>query len=137
MDGYFKFRYRNFRQCYCGKVIQNIFKDIEKPIKRQPIGCYCTEPHCHNSHVWFTLGNIPELETPEYSLMRNRVCTDGTEWLTPEMKSFLSGKLVDNNVELTEEEKKKINKKMAVSSKIYTAYLDTFRFVRKHTPKKI
>ena len=78
------------RQCYCGAVIQNLFEDPEKPIKWEPIGNYCAEPHCHNAHVWLTLGAIPELETPEYTLMRNRVCKDGTEWLTPRINSFLS-----------------------------------------------
>lgn len=98
------------RQCYCGAVIQNLFEDPGKPIKWEPIGNYCAEPHCHNAHVWLTLGAIPELETPEYTLMRNRVCKDGTEWLTPRMKSFLSQKLADNNVQLTEGERKLANK---------------------------
>lgn len=98
------------RQCYCGAVIQNLFEDPEKPIRWEPIGNYCAEPHCHNAHVWLTLGAIPELETPEYTLMRNRVCKDGTEWLTPRMKSFLSQKLADNNVQLTEGERKLANK---------------------------
>jgi len=95
------------RQCYCGKIIQNIFKDVDKPINWQPIGNYCAEPHCHNSHVWLTLGNIPELITPKYAEMRNRVCIDGTEWLQKEMKEFLSGKLIDNNEEYNDIQKKK------------------------------
>lgn len=126
------------RQCYCGKVIQNIFENIDKPINWQPIGCYCAEPHCHNSHVWLTLGNIPELnDIPTYDLMRNRVCSDGTEWLNKEMKSFLSQKLYDNNDEFNETQKKKVNKKMFFDSKISSLYLSTFRFIRQHTPKKI
>ncbi|KWW35847.1 MAG: radical SAM domain-containing protein [bacterium F083] len=125
------------RQCYCGKIIQNIFKDTDKPIKWNAIGCHCTEPHCHNSHVWLTLGNIPEIETPTYALMRNRVCTDGTEWLNKEMKSFLSSKLEDSNNKYTPSEKKKINIKMAIPSFFATIYLGLFNFIRLHTPKKI
>ena len=126
------------RQCYCGKIIQNIFKDIDKPINWQAIGTHCTEPHCHNSHVWLTLGNIPDLsELPTYALMRNRVCYDGTEWLQPEMKEFLSTKLYDTNEQFDEKTKSKINRKMAVDSVISTTYLKTFRFVRQHTPKRL
>lgn len=125
------------RQCYCGKYIQNIFKDIDKPIKWQAIGTHCTEPHCHNSHVWLTLGDIPTLDTPTYSSMRNRVCEDGSEWLQPEMKEFLSEKLKDNNTEFTEKEQKAVNRKMAVESAVNTVALGTFRWVRQHTPKKL
>lgn len=98
------------RQCYCGAVIQNLFEHPEKPIKWNPIGNYCAEPHCHNAHVWLTLGAIPELSTPQYSLMRNRKCEDGTEWLTPRMKDFLSQKLSDNNQVLSERQKQNANK---------------------------
>lgn len=130
------------RQCYCGKIIQNIFEDIDKPIKWQAIGKYCTEPHCHNSHVWLTLGDIPEIsggerDTPVYSLMRNRVCADGTEWLNPRMKEFLSTRLYESNSEFSEEEKKRVNRKMCVQSRVSTVMLGSFRWVRKHSPKKL
>lgn len=125
------------RQCYCGKYIQNIFKDIDKPIKWQPIGSYCTEPHCHNSHVWLTLGVIPTMNTPTYSEMRNRVCEDGSEWLSTEMKDFLSGKLQDNNQLLSSQEQAKVNRKMAVESRLNSAALGTFRSIRQHLPKSL
>ena len=124
------------RQCYCGKFIQNIFKDIDKPIKWQAIGNHCTEPHCHNSHVWLTLGDIPVLKTPTYASMRNRVCDDGSEWLQPEMKEFLSGKLADNNHVFTAQEEKKANRKMAVDGAVNSVMLGTFRWTRQHMPKK-
>ena len=69
--------------------------------------------------------------------MRNRVCEDGSEWLQPEMKEFLSGKLKDNNTEFTEKEQKAVNRKMAVESAVNTVALGTFRWVRQHTPKKL
>ena len=99
------------KQCYCGAVIQNIFKDVKSPIKWAAIGNNCGEPHCHNSHVWLTLGAIPEMATPTYASMRNRVCIDGSEWLTDRMKNFLSGKLADNNVLYSQEEMDTANKK--------------------------
>lgn len=116
------------RQCYCGKYIQNIFKDLDKPIQWQAIGCHCTEPHCHNSHVWLTLGDIPSLDTPTYSSMRNRVCEDGSEWLQPEMKEFLSGKLKDNNTEFSNDRAGK--QEMAAARKTYAANRNLIIFAR-------
>lgn len=101
----------DYTQCYCGKKLGNIYKDINKPIKFLPIGCNCTQPHCYNGHAFLTFGNIPELESPTYDKLRNRVCNDKTEWLTPEMKSFMQSKLVNSNEEYYEEKKKKINNK--------------------------
>ena len=102
------------KQCYCGAVIQNIFENPDKAIKWQPIGNNCAEPHCHNAHVWLTLGAIPSLDTPSYALMRDRVTEDGSHWLQDNMREFLSGKLKDNNREHTPEEMRKINRAMRI-----------------------
>ena len=69
--------------------------------------------------------------------MRNRVCEDGSEWLQPEMKEFLSGKLKDNNTEFTEKDQEAVNRKMAVESVVNTVALGIFRWARQHTPKKL
>lgn len=108
-------------QCYCGKVIDNIYEDIERPIKFLPIGCNCTMPHCYNGHSFLSFGDIPEMETPTYDVLRNRVQLNGKEWLQPEMKAFMQSKLVDSNKEYSDKEKELINKKnkkMLMSSKI-------------------
>lgn len=75
---------------------QNIFADLHKPIEIAPIG-RCNSVHCHNAHAWLTLGMIPALDTPTYAQMRNRIDGEGKEWLTAEMKAFLSQKLADSN----------------------------------------
>jgi exopolysaccharide biosynthesis predicted pyruvyltransferase EpsI/organic radical activating enzyme len=85
------------KQCYQSDFNQNIFQNIDKPIKFIPIGKHCREPHCYNGHALLTLGLIPELKTPTYATIRNRVCADGTEWLTPRFKVFISNKLKENN----------------------------------------
>lgn len=108
------------KQCYCGRQIQNIFEEPEKPIQWKPIGTNCPEPHCHNSHVWLTLGAIPELSSPSYCEMRDRLASDGTHWLNEKMRNFLSGKLKDSNKEYSEEEKKKISKKEHLKIKSLT-----------------
>lgn len=86
-------------QCYQTYTHQNIFQDITKPIKFQAIGCNCKEHHCYNGHSFIVLGDIPQLKAPTYAALRNRVCADGTEWLKPEMKAFMSSKLYESNIE--------------------------------------
>lgn len=87
----------DFRPCYRAFYSQNIFNDLSSPIRFIPIGTHCPDPHCYNSHVFLTLGLIPSLSTPTYSSMRNRICIDGTEWLSPNMAAFLSSRLYDEN----------------------------------------
>lgn len=55
------------------------------------------------------MGVIPELETPTYADIRNRVCEDGREWLSKEVKDAFSQKLADNN-EVWDEEKRIVMK---------------------------
>lgn len=41
----------------------------------------------------------PRIRNTFYYELRNRVCADGSEWLQPEMKTFMSCKLKDENEE--------------------------------------
>ncbi len=109
------------RQCYYGLNIGNIYKNIDEPIETLAVGNTCTSPHCYNGHAFLTLGCIPEMKTPTYAVVRNRKCADGTEWLNETMKSFISTKLVESNVEYYKQEKQKVNlqnKKLRVARKI-------------------
>lgn len=101
----------DYQQCYCGIKLGNIYKNVDKPLKTLAIGNNCTEPHCYNGHAFLTFGCIPELETPTYDQMRNRVDKNGEEWLSKEMKEIMQCKLKDNNHIYTEKEKKIINLK--------------------------
>lgn len=85
-----------FSKCYSTPV-QNIFKNPDEKIKFEAIGCNCPLPYCHNSHIWMTFGNIPELEFPTFAEVRSRNCVDGTRWLTDEMYDFVNCKLVEVN----------------------------------------
>lgn len=100
----------NMSQCYFGMPLDNIYKDVNKPLKFEAVGCNCPMPHCYNGHSFLTLGDIPELNTPYYSELRNRINKDGKEWIKPKVKEFISQKLYDNNEEYTEKRKKSINK---------------------------
>lgn len=96
-------------QCYCTRFYQNVFEDLNQPIKFLPIGKHCTIPHCYNGHALLTLGAIPELDTITYADIRNRQCDDGTEWLKPKVKEFFSGKFYEDNMIYKNGEKFKKN----------------------------
>lgn len=85
----------NLKQCYCGKTLCNIYD--EGPIHFRAIGNACGYAHCYNGHVFLSMGAIPELSTPSYDLLRNRVTSDGQEWIFPRMKEFMKQKASDNN----------------------------------------
>lgn len=87
----------DLRQCYCGEKIWNIYEKTDRPIPEKPIGRTCSLPYCYNGHAFLALGDIPELESPTYADERNRICEDGSEWLQPEMKSFMATKMYESN----------------------------------------
>ena len=93
------------RQCYGQPVNQNIFKDLKKPISFIPVGYHCVQPYCINGHAHLTLGCIPELETPTYEKIRNRKCSDGSEWFSEECKKCFSSKLYETNRQFSKIEK--------------------------------
>lgn len=87
--------------CYGSKITQNIFNDLKKPIKFVAVGKGCNLPHCFNSHALLTLGNIPTIKGV-YANIRNRKNEkDGSEWLKPKMKEFLSHRLENYNKQFT------------------------------------
>ncbi len=87
-------------QCYCSYFSQNIFENLNKPIKWRPVGNNCNQIHCYNGHAFLVLGLIPELKAPTYGEIRNRKCADGSEWLKPEMRAFMDTKLYESNKQL-------------------------------------
>jgi len=111
------------KQCYQTNYFTNVFKHPDKPLRVVNIGHGCKAPHCHNAHAFLCFGAIPELETPYYAELRNRTCIDGSEWLQPEMKAFMSCKLKDDN-ELTRP------KKYVLTNQVYNAVYQTAWTVR-------
>lgn len=101
----------SIRQCYCGKRIGNIYKNLAKPLKLEAIGHGCTLPHCYNGHVFLTLGVIPELNTTTYHQVRNRIDNTEHHWVKTKMREIMSQKLKDNNSEYD------LKKKMYISCK--------------------
>ncbi|MBR4049430.1 MAG: radical SAM protein [Clostridia bacterium] len=98
------------KKCYNEPIGVNIFEDIDKPICFEAVGSNCKSCYCVNSSHFMSLGVIPEISTPTYAQLRNRVCSDGSEWLQPEIKSFMSTKLFESNEEYSKKKKRQINK---------------------------
>ena len=123
-------------QCYKSCIKQNIFKDINKPIKFIPVGNNCRCDHCHNSHAFLTLGLIPELDSPTYAEIRNREDKDGNEWLNEYMKKNLSEKLYDDNKQYSKYQKLKANLRIRVLHKPYTEAKDLVKKIMKNKRNK-
>ena len=104
--------------CYWQPYNQNIFEHLDKPIKFCPVGHACTQPYCINAHSHMAWGIIPELSTPYYAEMRNRKCSDGSEWLKIECKAFFTSKL------------KNQNKEYSAFQKIYNDVMYPLKFVK-------
>lgn len=101
----------DIKQCYRGLTFQNIYDDINEPIKTFPVGNCCTEPHCFNGHAFLSFGDIPDLDTPTFLALRNRKPEGRREWVIGPMNDFMKNKLIDENKEYTSLMKKKINLK--------------------------
>ncbi len=90
----------DYSQCYRGKSLGNLYEDLSSPIKERAVGCNCPEGHCFNGHAFLGFGLIPELETPYFADMRNRITDKGGRWLGSTMESAMRSKLIDDNREL-------------------------------------
>lgn len=98
-------------KCYVGAKIDNIYENLDKPLHFEAMGCRCRTYHCYNGHSFLSLGDIPELETPTYSQLRNRTDAEGNHWLSEEVEAFLSCKLRESNKEYPAWKKWYINHK--------------------------
>ena len=109
----------DLKQCVYEKTIDNIYENIDRPLKAEAVGHKCSMAHCWNGHAYLGFGVIPEMKTPTYTVMRNRICEDGTEWLTPTMKTIMDKKLVESNKEYNWFEKITNKKPLFIIAKEY------------------
>ena len=84
-------------QCYGTPSFQNIYSNPEEPILFKPIGAHCPEKHCYNGHALLTQGVVPGEKSPTYAATRDRIMNNGEHWLYPEVLTFFSQRLYDNN----------------------------------------
>lgn len=121
------------KRCYCSCVVQNIFKDINKPIISCAVGKFCNSDYCFNSSHFMSLGIIPEVETPSYAELRNR---EEAEWYTDKMKAFLSGKLEDSNIKYGIGKKAKTLLAGIYDKAAYWAYVNLLELHNKREEKR-
>ena len=93
------------KPCYGHMITQNIFKDPKRNISFYPVGKHCRQPYCYNGHAFLTMGVIPELDTPTYADIRNRITSNGENWLKSPLKEAFSSKLINNNNEFSDIQK--------------------------------
>ena len=105
----------NISQCYGTPCIQNIYTNIEEPINFKPIGSHCPQTHCFNGHALLTQGVVPGEKSPTYAATRDRIMSNGEHWLYPEVLSFFSQRLYDNNTQYSWIKKTYINHKKLLS----------------------
>lgn len=85
-------------QCNGCQKIDNIYANINEPLKYIPVGRNCPHPHCYNCHAYMAMGVFPQIDTPTYANMRDRIMVDGRHWLSPKIYSFFDQKFSQNNV---------------------------------------
>ena len=104
--------------CYGNGIKQNIFKNIEKPIKWMPIGKHCCAKYCFNSSHFMSQGIIPELlPLPSYGALRNR---DSADWYTEDAKQFLYSQFEKSNNLISK------SKQLLYNCQFYTSKLQKF-----------
>ena len=90
--------------CYFGRILGDVFANPEAPLPESPVG-KCILAHCYNGHMLMTLGLIPNATDVGYGDIRDRLCSDGSHWLQPELKAFFNTKCAESNQELSTNEK--------------------------------
>lgn len=87
-------------QCYEGADMHyNIYQNVNQKIPFRAVGTKCPSSHCFNGHAFLPLGVIPEFAAPTYTELRDRLCTDGSHWITEEMSDTLNSRLKNANRE--------------------------------------
>lgn len=109
-----------------GKKIGNIYDNLEGEFHGVAIGMNCPWEHCFSSYFLLTNGVIPELNTPTYAQLRDRVDIYGNHWLNKKVNDFFGSKLVESNEIYTTEKKKLIN---ALMGTVYDSNKGTIDFV--------
>lgn len=96
----------DIKKCYAEPEYQNIYEDINSPIKFEAIGNNCKCKYCVNSSHFMSFGIIPDIKTPSYAELRDR---EEAEWYNRETKEFLNSKFNESNKEYTNIKKQYIN----------------------------
>lgn len=91
-------------RCYASREGQNIFEDVDRPIKFKAVGKHCKSPYCVNSSHFLSWGVVPNLKTPSYGELRER-----NGWYSDDMSRTLHQKLSGSNEEYSTIQKIRVN----------------------------
>jgi hypothetical protein len=82
----------NFFCCPITNKTTNLFEDIEKPIRFVPTARACPFDFCYCGFFWHVIGGADRDFDPGvyFHQFRDRVCTDGSTWLTPTIREIFS-----------------------------------------------
>ncbi|GHV18273.1 hypothetical protein FACS18949_11670 [Clostridia bacterium] len=83
-------------QCDGAGLMYNIFENPEQMplLKLAPVGTACQVSHCYIRYVYAALcGNYEPFDAPTYADERERICVDGTSWLTSPMRAVFERRL--------------------------------------------
>ena len=107
-------------KCYTVPLGQNIFEDINAPIKFEAVGKNCPSEFCFNSSHFISFGVIPELNVPTYGELRNR--KEANWYQSEEIKQAFNSRLVESNTEYGRLKKIRINLKNKMLYKSINLY---------------
>lgn len=117
----------NFSACPANRTVTNIFDDIDSPIQFLPVGNKCPFPFCFCGFFLQVLaGSCSDTYDAGYKFyeFRDRVCSDGTNWLTPSIKEVFSHTCSEYHKRVNEEQKYIINTILDVVYNGYKKNLD-------------
>lgn len=83
-------------QCPGNCGLKNIYKEIYLPIDNEEIGENCKCKYCRNSHAYFTMGMVKEIECISYLDIRDRECIDKRHWINGKMRKIMQQRICDN-----------------------------------------
>ena len=136
---YLDFSSGNIWQACRGKKLCNIFDDLDEPIRFCGLGHNCKVAHCYLGNILMGFGGvIPEIQYPSFAVQRDRVCEDGTMWLTPKVRSFFMQRVMNNLPPYSKDKKKFISDVMAVvyENKQRTTDSELSKILTTHLEKK-
>lgn len=85
------------KHCYASSKGYDIFAKPNKAIPFCAVGKHCKSLFCMNSSHFMAMGVIPDINTPSYAQLRDRITDSGGHWFSDYMEKALSGKLENNN----------------------------------------
>lgn len=115
-------------KCYADPRPQNIFENVNKPIKFEPMGENCGCSYCFNSSHFKSLGVIDDNDTRTYCSLRDR---EEAKWFNDTVKYALSQKLWETNVSYEKKKQKRYSRKQCLISAYYRNRRRVVKSVRK------